>query len=138
MSTRLVSTVRTKAVGTLCRYFMITTAFVATGLLGGCGALTRVSMATYQSEYAQLYPMGMDHAAAVQKIEAAGYSCEEPYAYGTLMDNGSEVPVKFQHCSRASREMMCPQRRFIRFKFRTLDNKVIQVDEPRMEEKSCF
>jgi hypothetical protein len=117
---------------------MITAAVVATGLLGGCGALTRVDMATYQSEYAQLYPMGMDHALALKKIEAAGYSCEEPYASGTLMDNGSEVPVKFQHCSRASREMMCPQRRYMRFKFRTSDNKVIQVDEPRMEEKSCF
>lgn len=120
------------------RYLMISAALLAMGVLGGCAQLTRVDMATYKREYAQLYPMGMDHAAAVRKIEAAGYSCTKPYDYGTLMDEGSEVPVKFQPCSKASLELMCPQRRFIWFKFRTSDHQVIQVDEPKLIEQSCF
>jgi hypothetical protein len=95
-------------------------------------------MATYQREYAQLYPMGMNHADAVRKIEAAGYSCEKPWPHAPLVHNGIEVPVKLQACSKASFELMCPQRRHMWFMFNTIDNKVIQVDEPRMVEQSCF
>lgn len=138
MPTQLIFNFCKETVRASFRYLMIPTAFAGMVMLGGCGALTRVDMATYQAEYAQLYPMGMDHAAAVRKIEAAGYSCKQAYDYRTLVDNGVEVPVKFQSCSKASFELMCPQRRFIWFKFRTLDNKVIQVDEPKMIEQSCF
>lgn len=137
MPSPAIFTFRAKAAATLYRYLIISGAFVAIGTLGGC-AITRVSMATYQREYAQLNPMGMDHAAAVRKIEAAGYSCDKPYADRTLVDNGIAVPVTTQSCSNASLELMCPQRRYMDFKFRTSDNVVIQVNKPNMVEKSCF
>lgn len=138
MPTWVIFTFRAKAVGTLYRYLMIPGAFLVMGMLGGCGIFPRVSMATYQKEYAQLNPMGMDQAAAVQKIEAAGYSCDKPYEDRTRMDNGIEVPVMSQPCSKASFELICPQRRFVWFTFRTSDNKVIAVNKPNMIEKSCF
>ncbi|RFP17639.1 hypothetical protein D0T25_12850 [Duganella sp. BJB488] len=130
-------TFRAKAAGTLYRYLIISGALIAMGTLGGC-SITRVSMATYKKEYAQLNPMGMDQAAAVRKIEAAGYSCDKPYADRTLMDNGIAVPVTAQSCSNASFELLCPQRRFIDFKFRTSDNIIIEVHKPNMVERSCF
>lgn len=107
-------------------------------LLSGCAELTRVDMATYEREYAALYPMGMDQAAAVRNIEAAGYSCIPPYKERPVMRDGVEVPVMRQDCSRASFELMCPQRRHVAFLFRTADKVVIKVERPLLEDQSCF
>lgn len=123
------------------QYMNVATAIITVVVLGGCGtlgALTRVNMATYQREYDELYPMGMDHADAVRKIEAAGYSCDKPYDNRTMTHEGVKVPVMAQSCSKASLELMCPQRRFIWFNFTSAQKKVIWVDKPKLTEQSCF